>query len=110
MGACPSHPVERPTTKITVYGDHFSAETRTIINVLEICSLEYDFQHIDQLKGEHKKEPYFKINPSGYLPTITHGGYKVIGNFMNFYMFLCNTYIEVKEQLYSNEAKLHIER
>ena len=41
------------TKKIKVYGHHFNSDTRTIISLLEISGVDYDFEEIDIFTGQH---------------------------------------------------------
>ena len=41
------------TTKIKVYGHYFNSDTRTILTLLEISGVEYDFEEVDIFTGKH---------------------------------------------------------
>lgn len=44
--------------KLTVWGDYLNCETRTVLAILKHNSIEHNFQMVDTLKEEHKKESY----------------------------------------------------
>jgi hypothetical protein len=53
--------LDRPQSKmekLTVWGDYFSPDTRTILTALYIAGVPHLFNEIDQFKNEHKKEDY----------------------------------------------------
>jgi glutathione S-transferase len=74
--------VERPGSgKMMVYGDFFSAETRTILVILKMSQVEHEVRIVDQFTGEHKAESYLNINPTGQIPTMTEGKFLVLGGY-----------------------------
>jgi glutathione S-transferase len=62
-----------------VLGDYFNSDTRTILGILKISRVPHTFEKVDTLNEEHRKESYLKQNPSGQIPLITEGQFKVIG-------------------------------
>ena len=38
--------------KLTVWGDFFSADTRTILSILYIAGVPYNLEEVDQFKGD----------------------------------------------------------
>lgn len=76
MGLCCAAPATADNSSIpgtrflTIHGDFFSPETRTITSALKISGVKFELVNVDQFKGEHKKEPYLDMNPTGSLPTI----------------------------------------
>lgn len=65
-GGSKENTLERPGNgKLTVWGDHFNSDTRTILSIIEIAGVPYSLEEIDQFKGDHKKDSYLAINPSG---------------------------------------------
>jgi hypothetical protein len=49
------------STNLTVYGDPFSANTRLVTIVLELLELEYEFRHVDVLKGDNLSPAFQKV-------------------------------------------------
>lgn len=43
--------IERPS-KMRVYGDYYNNDTRTILAILKIAKIPYDFQPVDTLMEE----------------------------------------------------------
>jgi hypothetical protein len=59
MGLCGSKDgggsLEKPGQGIlTVYGDLFSSETRTLMLMIHMGGVNHNFHPVDQFKGEHK--------------------------------------------------------
>ena len=66
MGCAAPASIEKPGEGlITVYGDYFSPETRTILAILDISGLKYMLKHIDQFQKQHQHPDYLRINPTG---------------------------------------------
>ena len=78
--------------------------------MLDVCGIPYKLEVVDSLKLQNKAEPYLSVNPSGTIPTITSGDYKVIGNFISFYMFLTSTQPSLKEKLCPDRVRIEVER
>ena len=43
---------------LRVYGNHFNSDTRTILTLLDISGIKYEFEEVDIFKGEHREEEY----------------------------------------------------
>ena len=103
--------LERPGSgKLTVWGDYFNADTRTILSILFIAGIPHQFEEVDQFKQEQKKESYLAQNPSGQIPMITEGSFKILGGGNIFLIYLCNSHQRIKDKLYPNESKADIEK
>ncbi len=58
--------LERPgSNTLTVYGNYFNAETRTIIACLQIAGIPFELEEVDHIRGDNLKEAYLKENPIG---------------------------------------------
>ena len=90
---------------LTVYGDFFNSDTRTILSLLYIAGVPHQFQEVDTFKGDHKKEPYIAINPTSQIPLIQEGGFKVIGGSHITLQYLCSSHKRIGEKLYQPENK-----
>jgi len=44
--------------KLTVWGDYFSSETRTILAILEHAGVAHSLEEVDQFRGDQKKQSY----------------------------------------------------
>ena len=42
-----------PPPKLKVYGHAFNSDTRTILTLLDISKIEYDYEEIDIFMGKH---------------------------------------------------------
>ena len=58
---------------ISLYGHELSGNTYKVRLLLELLTLDYDFQQVDLIKGEHKQPPYLAINPFGQVPALVDG-------------------------------------
>jgi hypothetical protein len=51
--------------KLVVWGDTFNSDTRTLLSILEISGVPFEFKEIDTFKEEQKKPEYLIHNPAG---------------------------------------------
>lgn len=56
--------------KLKVYGHHFDSDTRTVLTLLDISGIDYEFKEVDIFKGEHRDVKYLAMNPQGSIPMI----------------------------------------
>ena len=45
---------------ITIYGDHFNPDTRSVLNILNYCQVEHKFVFIDTLSDDTPERTSFK--------------------------------------------------
>ena len=83
MGCGPSTPasIERlpGSGRLTVYGDHFNSDTRALLGILKVSGVPHQFEKISLLQEQNKQPSYLAQNPSGQIPMITEGQFKIIG-------------------------------
>lgn len=82
MGCCGSEPSpvmeQRPTNMtlgikggLTIYGDYFDSDTRTIVTLLNIVDQNFKFNEIDIFQGQQAKADFLSVNPLGTIPVVT---------------------------------------
>lgn len=72
-GVAPHQPVAEKLVqrkKMQVYGHHFNSDTRTVLTLLDIAEVEYEFKEVDIFLGQHKELAYLAKNPCGSIPMI----------------------------------------
>ena len=69
-----------PPKKLKVYGHAFNSDTRTILTLLDISKIEYDYEEIDIFMGKHQEEKYLKINPTGSIPVVIDDDCQLMGS------------------------------
>jgi glutathione S-transferase len=62
--------MEMNNTNLTVYGDHISQPTRSVMLFCMLNKILFNFVYINLGKGEHYTEEYKKINPWSKVPCI----------------------------------------
>ena len=110
MGLCESRQggsyaaLERPkSTILTLYGDHFSPDTRSILILIKMGAgdaLPFNFHMVDQFSGAHNRDEFLKVNPLGTLPTVIEGRHIVLGSFIVFVQYLMSKNERIKDKLY----------
>lgn len=96
--------------KLTVWGDYFNSETRTVLAILSIAGVPHSLEEIDQFRGDLKKESYLAMNPSGQIPMISEGMFKILGGSNTLMAYLCNSQQRIKDKLYHQENRQEIEK
>ena len=103
--------LDRPGAgKLTVWGDFFNADTRTILSLLYIAGVPHQFEEVDYFKGEHQKEPYLSVNPTGQIPMVSEGSFKILGGNNIYLVYLCNSHQRIKDKLYKQDQRGEIEK
>jgi glutathione S-transferase len=72
--------------------------------------VKHEFHNVDQFKGDHKKEPYLSLNPTGSIPTLTEGRFLVLGGYLVFLNYLGNYHKTIKEKLYPSSSRNEIDK
>lgn len=92
-------------TELTVYGDYFIAETRTLLLLIQLGDTSHQFIEVNTFKGDHRKEEYIRLNPTGSVPTMTEGRYLLLGGSIVFINYLVNHHREIRDKLYPKDFK-----
>ena len=95
---------------LMIWGDYFSSETRTILVMLRMCDVKHEAKIIDQFLGEHKKQEYLNINPTGQIPMLTEGKFLVLGGYQVHLNFLCNNNKSIRDKLFPQDYKQDIDK
>lgn len=119
MGLCGSrasggHSLERPHQHLlTVWGDYFNADTRSIITLIKMGSgdtMPYYFKLVDEFQnGAYSKEELLKVNPMGTVPTVVEGRQVIIGSFVTFLQYLMCNHNQIKSRLYPEDKRQQID-
>jgi len=56
----------------TLYGDKRSGNCLKVKYVADLLGLDYEWQELDVLSGDTRREPFLFINPMGQIPTIKY--------------------------------------
>ena len=88
---------------LKVYGHHFNSDTRTVLTLLDISGVNYEFEEVDIFQGKHQDAGYLEKNPTGSIPMIVDDGCQLIGNTSVFANYLTLT----KPKLQSYRPKEH---
>ena len=53
-------PIERlpGSGRLTVYGDYFNTETRTLLGILKVSGVPHHFEKVSMIQEEHRKPSY----------------------------------------------------
>ena len=94
-----------------MYGDYFNSETRAALAVLKIAEIDFDYVQLNTLANEHRdSKEYLKVNPTGLVPTIVDGNYKILsGNNMQL-QYICDTFQTVSTLMYQESSQKTINK
>lgn len=56
--------------KLVIFGHWVSQPTRAVAWLCLISGIDYTFEEIDPLRGQHKTEEFKKVSPNGLIPAI----------------------------------------
>jgi glutathione S-transferase len=62
---------------IQLYGHEMSGNSYKVRLFLELLNLEYEWNKVDLMKGEHKSPEYLALNPFGQVPLLIDGETKL---------------------------------
>ena len=102
--------MQRPSSKLTVYGDYFNSDTRAIIGILKFAKIPHAFEEVNIFQEDQKKPAYLAINPSGQIPMVSEGQFKIIGGGNNLITYVMNAHKNVSDLLYPEECKAEVEK
>ena len=93
--------MDRPGSAIlTLYADYFSPETRTMLTIIHLGRINFEFHEVDTFKGEHKAKDFLLINPTGLVPTITEGRTMVLAGYLQYLKYLVGHHKGLRDKLY----------
>ena len=85
---------------MTIYGDYYNAETRAVLCVLKISGINHDYINLNTLQNEHRdSQKYLQVNPTGLVPTLVDGSYKILNGNNIQLQYLCDTYNQTRNLL-----------
>lgn len=84
MGAACAEPSPVPELAgeedfMTIYGDFFDSDTRSLLAISEIVGADLTHSLVDRFRKDHEKPEYVAINPTQTIPMIKYGDMKVFG-------------------------------
>ena len=84
-------------SKLSIFGDWFDNDTRTIMSILKIGDIPHNFMLIDMLSGQHHSEKFLSVNPLGSLPIVLENNFFVMGTTAVFLKYFANSKPKVAE-------------
>ena len=99
--------VELPKN-LTIFGHIMDSQTRSLMGICDKAGVKYIFNKIDTIAGDNKQARYLSINPTGHIPMIEEGHFKVLGGNHIILIFLCKSKSHIGDKLMpsSDEQKI----
>lgn len=97
--------------EVKVYGDYFNADTRSILNILEISGVKPKLIAVDTVKDKNgnissARAAYAKEkNVADALPMVVHGGFKIMSDMEHILKYFEGTFSEVKSKMFEHIAE-----
>ena len=76
-----------------MYGHVLESETRSILVLLEIAGVQYEFNQVDIIYGSGVEKELLDLNPSLTTPMLVHEDSQImgaIGTFVNYLSAICS--------------------
>ena len=96
--------------KLSVFGDWFDNDTRTITSLLKIGQVPYELTLVDLIQGQHLSEPYLSVNPLGSVPFILENDNMVLGSTFVFLKYLANSKPKILSEYCPDEKITQIDQ
>jgi glutathione S-transferase len=90
---------------LIIHGNIVDNQTRSLMGACSISGQHYQLQEVDTFKGENKVPRYLSINPTGHIPLIEDGPYKVLGGNHLVYVYICKSKAPVASKLMPPELE-----
>jgi len=69
--------LEENMNKPIIYGPGYSTFARSVLMALKEKNQDYDMNHVEMMKGEHKDPAHIKRHPFGKVPSFEHNGFSI---------------------------------
>ena len=107
MGPCAGanqnvRPVEIPK-EFTIHGHILDNTSRSLKAACLYSGKQFNFNSIDFIKGENSDNRFTNINPTGHIPMIEEGQFKILGGNHIIFVFLCKNSAIVGQKLFHME-------
>jgi len=90
---------------LMIHGSVIDNQTRSLMAACAYSNQQFNLQEIDTLKGENRQPRYLQVNPTGHIPLIEDGPYKVLGGNHLVYVYICKSKSQVGSKLMPQELE-----
>lgn len=87
-GAKGTREIEIPK-QFSIHGHIIDSQTRSLVMACNVAGKTFILNSIDFVKQANIDTRYLAVNPTGHIPMIEEGHYKVLGGSHIIYVFLC---------------------
>ena len=88
-----------------IHGHILDNQTRSIMMGCGLSGRHFTLNEVNPLKNENNSPSFLAINPTGHLPMIEDGPYKVLGGNHLIYVYLCKSKAPVATKLMPAELE-----
>ena len=103
-GNASSRQVDIPKN-LTIHGHILDNQTRSLMACCQVSGVPCVTNTIDFLKGDNRAPRYLNINPTGHIPMLEEGPYKVMGGNHLVYIYLCKSKTSIASKLMPTELE-----
>ena len=94
----------KPDQPIILYGREKSGHSHRALLMLRLLGLPVEYRTVDLAAGEHRREPFLKLNPFGTVPVIDDGGV-VVADSVAILVYLASRYDHARTWLPGDPVK-----
>ena len=99
--------VEMPKS-LTFFGNILDTQTRSLMGICDKAGEKYILNKIEPLKNDNTATRYLSVNPTGHIPMIEEGMFKVLGGNHIIFVYLCKSKANVQQKLMPAEMDMKI--
>ena len=66
-----------------------------MLAICHMAQIDFEFVIVDTFNQDHRRKPYFDLNPSSTIPMITQGTTRIFGDNESLFFFLINSFERV---------------
>ena len=74
-------------------------QTRSLMCICDKTGTKFIFSRIDTIAGDNRQQRYLSINPTGHIPMIEEGHFKVLGGNHIILIFLCKSKSAIADKM-----------
>ena len=90
---------------LTIHGHIMDNQARSLMGICDKAELKYQNNKIDPIKNENLGERYLAVNPTGHIPMLEDGTYKILGGNHVIFVYLGKAKTTVGSKLLSPDME-----
>ena len=84
---------------LTIHGHIMDNQTRSLMAICDKAEVKYQMNKINPINNENIGVRYLDLNPTGHIPMIEDGTYRVLGGNHIIFVYLCKAKSSIGQRL-----------